>query len=386
MTLRDQIETVLRSWDTYETGCGAPAIIDYDCHPDTTGTVPAARDRRDIRDHLQRLHDHATAEGDSTLIERLDADIAYCDALLGTTRPFADYLHATQGCAATGWSADYLDHRRTLAIDALRDAGIAWGPATRDELAQAEGVLSTEKTAEAARQAVTDYESAVRQATGATATYEVDIETVDTDGYWAYWLDGAGQHARLRINRRGPAFTKVRARQCALHEILGHAAQYAALAQRCNTEDVPWVRLLSVHANHQVLFEGLAQALPLFVTPNDHELALRVRLDHYLQLVRAQLHLAVADGLPDAQIAETARAQVPFWTDEQITDMITDRRDNPQLRSYLWSYPAGIDWFVTLAETENAPHEQVLHAAYHAPLSPRDLAALWPDGPPIGGR
>ena len=71
-------------------------------------------------------------------------------------------------------------------------------------------------------------------------------------------------------------FSALRARQFALHEVPGHGLQYARLAARCAQESVPWVRLLSVFAPHQVLFEGLAQALPLLVTPDDPALTARV--------------------------------------------------------------------------------------------------------------
>ena len=72
----------------------------------------------------------------------------------------------------------------------------------------------------------------------------------------------------MRINARNASFTEVQARQFALHEVLGHGLQCASYAQQCREQDVPWVRLTSVHAQQQVLLEGLAQALPLFVRPS----------------------------------------------------------------------------------------------------------------------
>ncbi len=147
---------------------------------------------------------------------------------------------------------------------------------------------------------------------------------------------------------------------------------------------MPWVRLISVHAQEQTLLEGLAQALPLFVAPGDEALATTVRLAHYLQLVRAHLHLAVNRGDSIESLIAYAREHVPFWDDETISDALTDRSVNPLLRSYLWSYAAGIDWFVNLAEA-GGPVAAVLHAAYREPLRPADLTSLWPAGPPVGG-
>jgi hypothetical protein len=132
--------------------------------------------------------------------------------------------------------------------------------------------------------------------------------------------------------------------------------------------------------------EGLAQALPLFVTPDDERLVARVRLAHYLELVRAELHLLVNSGTAIADCVKHARDRVPFWPDEAIADMLADRSVNPLLRSYLWAYPAGIDWFVALADkADKETVSEVLRSSYREPLTPGDLARAWQAGPLIGG-
>lgn len=147
-----------------------------------------------------------------------------------------------------------------------------------------------------------------------------------------------------------------------------------------------WFPLLSVHLPHQVMLEGLAQAWPLFATPADTPLIARVRLDHYQQLVRARLHRAVNNGTPLPEGADYARRRCPFWDTAAIADTLSDRGADPLLRSYLWSYPAGMDWFVSLADTASPETaRKVLHAAYERPLTPVDLTQLWPTGPRIGG-
>jgi hypothetical protein len=134
-----------------------------------------------------------------------------------------------------------------------------------------------------------------------------------------------------------------------------------------------------------VLLEGLGQTLPLFVAPDDKLLITRVRVDHYTQLVRAALHIALNSGSNVGQCAHYARTHVPYWTDAEIADSLADRGADTLLRSYLWSYPAGIDWFAHLAEAPASVHSAVLQAAYRDPLSPDELTALWPSGPAFGG-
>ena len=384
MSLRDLAEAVLRSWDALEKSRGASPVIDYDCWPPAVPAAPAAS-RLDVHRSLGELEYAATRAGDFRLAAEIGAHRAYLRELTGQRTPLNDYVRATQGCPAAGWPEDYVTQRGEQARARLETLGVGWGPDTERQLDQAEGILSIVAAAQAIQDAAAELEPAVRSAAGATAGYELTVDVVDEDAYWSYWLDGARQRARLRINSRRARFTKVRARQFALHEILGHALSSACLAARCGSQDVPWVRILSVHGPQQIASEGLAQALPLFVTPDDDALITRVRLDHYLQLVRAELHLAVNSGADVEDCAAHARLRVPFWSDAMIADLLADRGANPLLRSYLWAYPAGIDWFIALADDAATVAPDVLRAAYREPLVPDDLVALWPAGPPIGG-
>jgi len=114
-------------------------------------------------------------------------------------------------------------------------------------------------------------------------------------------------------------------------------------------------------------------------------LVARVRLDHYTQLVRGNLHVALGAGTSIDSCAEYAKAHVPYWTNENIADILTDRGADPLLRSYQWAYPAGIDWFVNLADANAPDTSNILRSAYRDPLMPNELTALWPIGPTIGG-
>jgi hypothetical protein len=384
VTLRNEAEKVIRAWDAYEIERGASPVIDYDCHPEDKQITPATS-RLGVYRELALLQLKAEESGNSGLVQRLKADLTYLGALLGEHLPLADYVRATQGCAAAGWPKEYVSECAEVARKSMDALGISWGPNLSADLDELGGKIDAADAPDAIRQAATDYETAVREATGTDAPYELVIETTDVDAYWGYWLDGAGQRVRLRLNLRNAHFTHVECRQFALHEILGHGLQNASFAARCANEDVPWFRLMSVHAPQQVMLEGLAEAMPLFITPDDESLTARVRLNRYTQLARAGMHLALDSDTIIEEIASRASTQVPWWTEAQISDILTDRGANPQLRSYLWSYPAGLDWFAALADAGSDVTRQVLQAAYREPLSPADLAALWPTGPPIGG-
>jgi hypothetical protein len=387
VSLRDEIETALRGWNRYEIARGAPPVVDFDCYPESAGEVVPAASRLAVRDRLVELKTAADADdGPRPLANRLGAALAYLDALLGVRMPITDYIHVTQGCAAHGWTEDYVASLRETAMAHLAGLGVSWGPRTVDELTAVEKPVDAADAADVIQKYASELESDVRQLTASDAPFDLTIEHVDLDVYWSYWLDGMGKKVRMRINARHASFTEVQARQFALHEILGHGLQCATYAKQCRTSDVPWVRITSVHAQQQVLLEGLAQALPLFVRPDDQPLVARVRLAHYLELVRAKLHLAVNNGASIPECVMLATEHVPFWRPAGIGDALSDRGADPLLRSYLWAYPAGIDWFVSLADNASADRGQaIVRATYRSPFTPDELADLWQAGPTIGG-
>jgi hypothetical protein len=383
--VRDDLERILRAWNQYELKRSAPAIIDYDCMPGPSPVAGRSLDRLSAYRELSELHDAAAREESARVRDRIGAHLAYLRCLLGERPALADYIPATQGCQARGWPEDYIQALGETARTHLDAMGVPWGTGTRNELQDVEQLIDPGEAPDAIRAAAAELEPAVREAAGTSAPYTLAIETTTVNAYWAYWTDGSGQNVRLRLNLKEAQFTRVQARQFALHEVLGHGLQGASYSSRCMTEPVPWVRVLSVHAQQQVLLEGLAQALPLFVSPNDQLLATRVRLDHYTQLVRATVHLALNAGFTITECADYAREHVPYWQNEYIADLLSDRGADPLLRTYLWSYPAGIDWFVSLAQSDSGAADTVLRAAYRDPLTPDDLTALWPEGPTFGG-
>src|SRR5262245_46127884 len=103
MRVRDEVEAILRAWDAYERERGAPAIVDFDCHPVDVPTPPASG-RLFVLRRLVELRGHA----DSDLQDRIDSHIAYLRALMGERLPLERYMWATQGCLVAGWPAEYV--------------------------------------------------------------------------------------------------------------------------------------------------------------------------------------------------------------------------------------------------------------------------------------
>ena len=379
MILWKQAEQAIDDWDLYEIQRRGTGVIDYDCSPDDYDASPC--NRLDTLERLELISDDAARQGMIELVDSIESHISYLRALLGERSPLKEYVRATQGCNIGRWRSDYLSERRNIALERLQNIGIEWYADTRKELENLGNSISLEDASNAIREQAGILLPAVRRITGTTADFHLTVEVVEVDAYWTYWVDGVRDRARLRLNRRNTAtFTPVRIRQFALHEILGHVLQCASFYATCLRGPAKWLRKLSVFGKNQVLLEGLAQALPVFATPEDETLLAHVHLDHYLQLVRAGLHVAINEGASATECAAHTRSLVPFWSSEDIADALADRSVDPLLRSYQWSYPAGFDWFVALAEDAPPPtQKKVLHACYEAPHTPAQLDALWPE-------
>ncbi|MCA1708706.1 MAG: hypothetical protein LC808_37660, partial [Actinobacteria bacterium] len=315
----------------------------------------------------------------------LDAHIAYLCALMGQQLPFAEYISVTQGCTPRGWTQDYLEQRAWIAKDALEALKISWDEHTWKNLRSVSEQLPASEIGAAIADYADKHESSVRRLVDTAADFNLTIEDVEVEAYWSYWLDGAGHDTRLRINKKKVTFSHIDAYRFALHEVLGHALQYSSLTAQAEATTVKWPRILAVHCPHQVLFEGLAQVLPWIVALDDEIVIARTRVDHFMNLVRGQIHILINSGATAADCRDLARHQVPWWTDEEIARELYDRSRNPQFRSYLWSYPAGIDWFIRLIEAGGITPTEVLREAYRRPLTPSELHELWPAGPVIGG-
>ena len=203
MPLRDAIEEAIRRWDALERSRGESPVIDFDCAPPAEKPQPFAN-RFAALDTLTKLRAEAPAQ--QVLSVHLDAHIAYLCALMGQQLPFGEYLSVTQGCAPRGWTQDYIEQRASIAKDALLSLGISWDEHTWKNLCAVSEQLPAAEVGAAIAEYADKYEPTVRRLVDTAANFNLTIEDVEVDAYWAYWLDGAGHDTRLRINKRTAPF------------------------------------------------------------------------------------------------------------------------------------------------------------------------------------
>lgn len=104
---RDRADAVVRRWHAYEIDRGGRAIIDYDCAPSDKDVAPASS-RLAVLAELGALLAEAERGKDRIVAGTLRAHVVYLRALLGQRSPLDEYIAATQGCDAVGWSPEYV--------------------------------------------------------------------------------------------------------------------------------------------------------------------------------------------------------------------------------------------------------------------------------------
>jgi len=376
--LRDEVDGIVRTWHMYEVARGGAPIIDYDLQPhDHEPAPPASTD-----EVVARLQDVAARTTDTQLLEYVNAHIAFGQALTSGNWLFADFVKMTQGVWPRRWPPGDVEKSRSSAASHLAQLGIELGPQTRSMLNDLDRPLQSSEVEVAILEAASDLRPQVSGLVGELAPFDVEILLVqDPSVYWAYWIDGAGSKARLRINESNASFTDVTAVQFALHEVLGHAAQAAGWARELSKEPDAWPRTSCLHTPQQVILEGWAQALPLYLETEDHRLTARVRLLHYVQISLAQAHMNLQEGASPDRVRDWLREQLPWLSAIEIDTAIRDRLVDPQTVTYLWSYPVGLDWFIRLRDSGLAASADLRSVMYRQSLSPIDAQRLSPDVP-----
>lgn len=367
------IET-LWAWDRHERANNRPAIVDY--APASPRDETPVLARWDVRERLIELQNEAP---NTAAHQRIDAHLAYLDATCGVREPLTTYVQRTQGLTPHEAPEAYVQELQSRLQVSLGDLGLTFADDLPEALENAEGLVRIEDIPELFRDILATWKPTFDAYVRQTGDWSLDIEIVEIDDYWSYWVDGIGSSFRLRINRRNARFTSVLATQFVFHELLGHASQLDAWRRSSEAGAVtPWRIYSSVHTPHQPLLEGLAQALPLFVNEAaDAPLLLRIQLSHFMQLARNQIHVW-AESVNDLRaIIDRATQLVPWWTPDKIVREIQDRSVNPLLRSYLYAYPAGLDFFTRAScHLDESARQSLVERCYAEPLFPSELESL----------
>lgn len=328
----------------------------------------------------------------ASLLAKLNASRVYMLRSIGETMdPFA-YIQETMGIKPKEIPEETLLTQKQKVVDLFREAG---GNGYDKQSLQAfytERLISPEemvKKIEAYGERALDL---VGRFIGEEIKVKYKASFVKEDAYWFNWADGTIEEGfTLRVNnhpRHWEKFTDGRAQAMAFHEIAAHFGMMQKRAELIKRGDLREVfGLTTVHDPEQVLLEGIAQTLHYFVPDLDRTLTpegrLAIELYGLRQMVYNNVHLKV--NSPDFtnspeeinDIINYVRGFHPAESEENIYKEIKDRREDPKLQAYLYSYGIGFRLLREIAqELNHNGKREFLKRVFPKPFTPTQLGDL----------
>jgi hypothetical protein len=178
-----------------------------------------------------------------------------------------------------------------------------------------------------------------------------------------------------------PVQYKSAATVLAFHEMLSHMVQAAILHDKIQQGVVPkCMGLTTVHGPEQFQSEGLAQTLTYFLDTSDTRpdlVAARRELMIYEAMVNSNVHLMVMSGKGILECHDYCTERLPFKTQIEIENGISNRVHNPQFRCYEYVYGSSAAFFKKFAQQASPSQKQeFLNRIYNDWLPVEELAGL----------
>ncbi|MFT5456844.1 MAG: hypothetical protein ACI9K2_003334 [Myxococcota bacterium] len=387
MDLDAAISTFFRRWDALERSVeGGGLVLDFDMAPRVPWNGDPYADRDEAVRVLDGLLDRVA--GTDSLIDpelvqtKLRGSDAYLRALNGEVAPFETYLHATMGIAPDPLDSSTLDALRQQVLTRFESHDVPFGTEGRSRLGHLFGRATSDEVARDLPILAEQFVARVRALLPELPEPDYSIEVVDTDAYWANWIDGSVEggvalkintHERIEYERRS-------ARGLAAHEIAGHAVHVAGMRHAAATGTLdPCALNLTVHSCEAFHMEGLAQiALYALSAPDELDEGDALRLEHRLYsgavLNRAQMR--IEDGMSVDEAADEAVAACPLVKPLTIRASLRDRARDPLYRCYIHVYAPALRTFLRFRELDEPARSTFLRQAWTSLKTPTQLRAL----------
>ena len=368
---------LLLGWDELERANGGRPVIDFNVSGVTSGSE--FRDRKEVLDAILELK--AALDPGSLVSARTVAHETYLRALMGQQFGFADYLAATQGVVPSRFPQDLLHQVRAEAERRLRQVGVDPEGPVDEQMAKLDPPLPQTAIEPTFHELLQEYRSSIEHALGTSLAFDLTIESVDVDEYWSYWVDGAADKFRLRLNRRRASFSWHECLQFTFHELLSHCGQMDAwrslIAKGVLAKSLG---VTTVHSPEQFMSEGIAQVMPVLLSSpaSDNEMLLaQMTVRRFELLVINNVHCMINEGASIEQCHDYYERHSLRHRRRWFLDELSSRSLDPLYRSYQYVYATGaeLSWDA-VGVLEASDREELIRACFRRPYTPADLQLL----------
>lgn len=226
----------------------------------------------------------------------------------------------------------------------------------------------------------------LQQLIGQLPGYRLEADSVDSDEYWTFWIDGHANHFRMRFNERRGPISPSRAQMLGVHELAAHALQAAAWRERilAGSVDDSWT-CLCIHLGEQPLLEGWAQFAHHVILDQRPEVTALAANERLSRAAESSFLRSVGRG-SSLDTAERQILQRVPWLDEASLAALKRDSSDPQRRVYRMAYSMGLEaWHEIFASVPSRLFSTIVQAVYQTPFELTELLALgglrWPLGP-----
>lgn len=347
------------------------SIIDFDLttsHPvvrqlaELTDDAPTRAERSRIVDMLTSLNERAREVPVDAVrhqhnwefsLAQLEASLWFARRLRGDKLDPLEYIEKTMGVRPEQIPQQTLLEQKTIVNDLLRELGVlvpsqeSLNGLRKDHQINPDVAQLRLKTN--SQQAIMRLNAFL----GKTTLVDFQVMPENVDEYWWVWAttDPRTQQFILKQNfseRQGRIWTPGKTEELGWHEGGQHLSRMAIRKGQVQEGKLSsFFGLTTVHGPEQIVEEGLAQTLVLFVPDAYQDLSLegklQVRASILRQMVYGNVHVVVNTS-PDydlTEITDYVQSYLPWETASDIERQVNWRTKVPIYQTYLWAYAEG---------------------------------------------
>lgn len=315
-------------------------VIDFDPYGATIDKTPKPSTLLNLLNRAERILEKT----ESKIIEtKLHGHIAILKALSGQRTPIDKYVKKTMGCSPLVFCEKDIQNVIEAITHLANIIGCSCDHFLHTKHPVEEVLFDTKDVVQKFRERFTILGQSFKKEFGIGTDFRLEIQQVEEDAYWSYWVDGINGEYRLRLNRSEKKYTLSEVDQFVLHELVAHCCQMASWQESVKKQELETAEVItSVHTYEQPLLEGIAQALPLMMTSfHDPLVQGRALRDLLHQMLLSKIYLAIETGAdPITQISSYSKF-LTIENEERFLRNLFQYQNTPQLRAYMHAYPLG---------------------------------------------
>lgn len=373
----------LMGWHKLEEKLGGPDIVDFNLIEHQTGKEYGSR--WEVLNDLEKIQTK-TENSNSQTAFRLKAQNAFLRNLMGEHWDFTRYIENTMGFTPSKFSEKDIEKTRAELEEELSLNSIKLDEKTEKNLIAKDIVFSPEEAKRFFIDTFDKNKEALEQIIGKVIPFNVNVEIVNEDAYWANWVDGGGENYRLRFNTfNWKVFDKSNSTRLAFHEMLGHFVHVNCWREAISNNELPrHFGLTTVHGPESFQMEGLADSLYCFFESDDLQdpiFKARVKLQYYKELIINNAQIDINSGKTIDEVVKYIYKYLPYETKDVRAHGLKSWVNSPQFRAYEHVYPRSYNSFKRIAESlSQSQKNEFLKWCYRNYLLPRDIKQKYPQG------